>query len=237
MRRASASTDINGNATTYLYDVLCRPTQVNLPGGNYTKTAYVNFGNPDAQHVETRVRAPGDAPGEIWSRDYSDGLGRVYATVKQGPATTASDATIRVERDFNTRGYVAYETLPFYGPAMPAGNYPGFTTSAYEVYYGYDKLDRLTKITNADGSFTSLVHSIGSGLETANVTVTDEASRIQSFGFDFGRQADAADQVDGPARYGRRHALRPRWPRPHYRRHRSRRQQVGLQVRSWRPAL
>lgn len=120
-------TNPNGLQISSTYDAFCRETRHNLPGGNYREFHYVSIGSPTAQYIEVRQPAPA---GEIWSRQYADGLGRVYRTSARGPSTAA----IETLTTYAHRGAVAFESRPFY-----AGD------PIHGVYYTYDALDRIIR--------------------------------------------------------------------------------------------
>lgn len=120
-------TDPNGLATSVDYDTFCREIRRDLPGGDYREFLYVSVGTPTAQYIEVQRPAPA---GEIWARQYADGLGRTYRTSSRGPST----ADIETRTTYTLRGTPATESRPFF-----AGS------PYYGVTHTYDALDRVVR--------------------------------------------------------------------------------------------
>ena len=169
-------TDINGQVTSFTYDALCRKTLESRPGGDSTVTEYVNFDlpAPSQQYVHTKRRAPSAAATTIWSRDYLDGFGRTWLTYAEGASATKH---VKVQTRYTPRGEVEAVSAPYFNDGTDT---PVWTT------YGYDALDRLIKVTQPDGAFSTLTHGLGAATATdmALVTATDELGNNQSFGLD-----------------------------------------------------
>lgn len=136
--RPDTVTDPNGLDTTYDYDAFCREIRRDLPGGDYREFLYVSIGSPTAQHIETQQPAPA---GEIWSRQYADGLGRVYRTSAGGPAA----ATIETQTTYAKRGTVSFESRPFF-----AGD------QVYGTFYTTDALDRVIESAVETGALRTI---------------------------------------------------------------------------------
>ena len=120
-------TDVRGQVTTMQSDALCRPTTTAGPLGSFTTRSYVDFGTVASQR--TRVESPSpDGAGNDYTLAYFDGLGRVYRSVKKGPAP-AQD--MFVDSSYDARGRVASRTAPYYE------NDPAQTTT-----FNYDALGR-----------------------------------------------------------------------------------------------
>jgi RHS repeat-associated protein len=110
-QKPATTTDVNGNGSVWTYDKLCRPTKVDMPGGDFQGWAYSNLGTPGSQRVE--VQSPGpNSVGFIWVRSHFDGFGRVSQIVSRG----LSDAQppIIVARRWDGRGNLMSETVPYY---------------------------------------------------------------------------------------------------------------------------
>src|SRR5688572_15500347 len=142
----SQEIDLNGLQTNSTYDVFCRKIREERPAtGFYEATAYLSFGNPAEQRVETsRPHPDGGAP--VTTSEFFDGLGRIWRNGATGPAAGVFIETLR---SFDARGNVASEMLPRYTGAVP------LNTS-----FRYDGLDRLAVQTNPDGTTRSFVHDI-----------------------------------------------------------------------------
>jgi RHS repeat-associated protein len=148
--RETSITDVNSQTTTTTLDALCRPTQVSFPGGGYMKTQYVNSGNPATQYTETDSPGPS---GDIYARDYFDGLGRSYKHVSRGASVdTETDST------FDARGNLSTVTNPYF-----VGSASVVTT------YNYDALNRATKVTLPDNSTTQNFYGPNANCNGCNV--------------------------------------------------------------------
>jgi RHS repeat-associated protein len=130
---ATSVTNLNQQTTNTTLDALCRPTQVSLPNGGYTKMQYLNFGNPTTQYEETDTPGPS---GDIYARAYFDGLGRTYKSIARGVS-----ADTEVDKTYDARNNVATVTAPYFvgGSSVVSTN-------------NYDALDRLTKVTLPDNN-------------------------------------------------------------------------------------
>jgi RHS repeat-associated protein len=134
----SQVSDPNGTTTTS-YDELCRPERTEGPGqGAFSERFYEDLGDPSAQHVRTEGPGSSSDPGNDYTKEYFDGLGRTYRSVRRGPP---SEGDIVVERTYNARGAVSTATAPFY-----EGDTPDTTVTAY------DRFDRVESITPPDGN-------------------------------------------------------------------------------------
>ncbi|MCB1377493.1 MAG: VCBS repeat-containing protein [Alphaproteobacteria bacterium] len=169
----AAVTDINGQVTTTAYDALCRKIEEQRPGGDYTKTSYTAIGSPATQYVETRRRGPTAGVSEIWSRDFMDGFGRSWQVYSEGIDSTHH---VRVRTEYTPRGEVEKISAPYFND----GSTPLWTT------YAYDAIDRLTAITQPDGTAAALAYGPGAAATTdiSTITATDEIGRTQAYAFD-----------------------------------------------------
>ena len=159
-------TDLNGLATTMTYDVLCRLTERMEPGGRFERHSWVSLGNPASQYERIEKPAADGTSEPLWSHRYLDGLGRTWRSVSNGPDAATGD--IYVDRSYNARGKLAAVTVPYYwtgGGAQP---------TTYPTTLGYDALDRLSKITGADGAYVTRSFGLWS------VTLTDQLGRSQT---------------------------------------------------------
>jgi RHS repeat-associated protein len=176
--------DFNGLPTANSYDMLCRPTRTDTPGGGFVATTYNLIGNPQTQYIETQGPAA-DASGNLWSRAYFDGFGRGYHGMAKGPtASQAIEATVT----FNARGAIAGIIDPFY-----TGDAQQMTAITY------DALDR-----PIDARFPDLNHvQQGYGLSTVTSAFersnfTDELGRVTKVHTDaYGRTIRTEETLNG----------------------------------------
>jgi RHS repeat-associated protein len=129
----TSATDLNSLVSSTTLDALCRVTQATLPNGSYVKTQYFNLGSPTTQYVETDYPGPS---GDIYSRQYFDGVGRHYKVISRG-----SSADTEVDTTYDARGNVSTSTTPYF-----VGGAGVVTT------YSYDAMDRATKVTLPDNN-------------------------------------------------------------------------------------
>lgn len=168
----SAKTDLNGQITSFAYDPLCRETYRRLPGGYEEWRGYGNLGQPGAQYNAVWMTPAGGHPATRWQSEYFDGFGRIFHSGSNG----VGGKFILVAKEYNQRWGLAYQTAPFL-----AGD------AAHWSSFAYDKLDRLVRTTNPDGTASSIAYGLGGGTDLLSTTFTDEA----------GRQTIEASDADG----------------------------------------
>jgi YD repeat-containing protein len=139
-----ASRTQRGVTSSFAYDAIGRLTAVTPPIG---LTTTLNYGNPNAVTI---TRGTGAAPSQ--TTILLDGFGR-----KIGTDNTVNLHT-RISHDAD--GRKTYESYPF-------------DTINIGTNYQYDALDRLTRLTNADGSFVRF--DLANGID---VWRTDEEGRV-----------------------------------------------------------
>jgi RHS repeat-associated protein len=122
------SKDVNQQSTTYSYDSMLRNTAVGNPDGGYVQTAYSS-----ANQMTVGVLLPTGT--FATSTNQYDGYGRL------AHSTDAAGNTTDISYDSMGRQYSVSN------PHSSASN-----NSDGTVYYGYDMLGRMTKLTNQDGS-------------------------------------------------------------------------------------
>lgn len=139
-------TDPNGVVTAQQIDGLGRLIQKSAtdPHNNVvpvTKVALLQ----DATTIYRETQAAVDWPGTIctWQREYLDGFGRVYRTMKVG---ADGSTPVIVGRTLNSKGQPTSESLPYFQGAKPV-----------LMHTAYDALSRPSQITKpADGGATSV---------------------------------------------------------------------------------
>lgn len=150
---------LNGAAerTVSTFDVFCRPSRIDAPGGNYTKYGFANIGNPASQAI-TVASPSADGVVEQSTSFQFDGLGRVRTE-----QTLASGSRYIVKKsEYHPRGQIRSVEVPHYSNEAASG-----TTS-----HAYDALDRLTTTLLPNGKSRRIAY----GLWYASVT--DELSRV-----------------------------------------------------------
>lgn len=122
-------TDVNGQTTSYEYDLFGRLTKVIRPGDSFasptTKYEYNHWGTLGQQHLKSLAKvAEGDY---LWSSQYFDGLGRVIQTQSRGE--TGNTIIISATTEYNGRGLVSREYVAQSG--SPVGiSYHEYTCQA-----------------------------------------------------------------------------------------------------------
>ncbi|MGH1540719.1 MAG: discoidin domain-containing protein [Arenicella sp.] len=138
----------NGNETRYSYDLFDRITAIDFPLNADVTVNYSNAnagGDANCSTCATRTITRG-----VYKRiDYLDGFGRVIITLK------GNDSVNKILKTrYDLLGRVIFESLP---------------SSEDGISYEYDALNRQTKRTNSDGTFSTMAY-------TQNVAIrsTDE---------------------------------------------------------------
>jgi RHS repeat-associated protein len=140
-------TDINGNTTTYQYDVFGRPKKVINPYDNTSAEGtqsiyYENFGlGTGYQRVATHSTEQSGTANYLWQENYFDGFGRTIKTRSEGP----DGKVIVAETDYDTMGRVSSSSLPYF---------EGLETARW-VSYAYDPMGRVTRVTNPDNTYVT----------------------------------------------------------------------------------
>jgi RHS repeat-associated protein len=175
-QRPETSTGANGDVTTYYYDDLCRPTRVQSPLGGDMRYSYNLTGSIGSQNVSTYSKNMNEATPSILSRQYLDGFGRTIIDQKSTSTAGQYDWT---NTSYNPRGTVASVSVPYKSAAYDAG-------FAVTTKYAYDLINRLTKVTNPDGSIVTTVHQLGTSAtpEMAAVKTTDEIGNAVTMAYD-----------------------------------------------------
>lgn len=143
--------DLNNNQTTYTYDSLLRPLQINTPNGGQTAYTY------DSATSTTQNRKI-NASQTFTAKFLLDSLGRM----SQQQVTSDPAGTTSIDRTYNPNGLLASISNPHRSASNPTDGVMQGT---------YDALNRLTLVTRPDGNTVQAVFSNNC------VTVTDEAAK------------------------------------------------------------
>lgn len=175
-------TDENGAVTSYAYDALCRKTRADLPGGGQINYSYQNWGDATQSYNQTSKVHP-NGSGNIYVQEYFDGLGRTVET-RQAGLTGGLSGSVRVLKEYDTRGVLLRETLPF-----------NQGDTVYWTDYRYDGLDRQILIHHSNG--TEITTSYIGGDAFRAVETIDELGNKRVSHFDaFGNEV-YRDRYDG----------------------------------------
>ncbi|GAB5445471.1 RHS repeat-associated core domain-containing protein [Gymnodinialimonas sp.] len=109
----ATTTDVNGNTTSYTYDVFCREARIDHPNGHWEQTSWLNWGDPTAQFVERSALSAGTLNSNDTSvaREYVDGLGQVYRSSSSVRYEVGHHHAV-VQREFDERGQLVWESIP-----------------------------------------------------------------------------------------------------------------------------
>ncbi len=154
-------TDVNGQATTTIYDKLCRPTIVRRPLRAWQHTHYCSpeTGDPNScsnaskRHIRVERTGPGRADGTsmtLFESSFLDGLGRTWKTEESGPSASAQ---VMTERRFDARGNVSLKLGPYYRHESPK--------LGVQVHTQYDARNRRREVRWRSGARRKWVYSLG----------------------------------------------------------------------------
>jgi RHS repeat-associated protein len=160
-------TDANNQTTTFSYDTLRRPTQINTPDGGQATSCYTDLGGATCAQApppfKVVVTKKINASQNLVSTVVIDGLG--HKTETQLNSDPACPSGIKVDTTYDSQGRVASVTNPF----CTTGD------ATYGVTrYAYDALSRTTQVTHPDGSTATTTYS------GRAVQVTDEGNGTRS---------------------------------------------------------
>lgn len=146
-------TDQAGNTTTSTYDSAGRMTSVTDALGHTTSYTY------DTRGLMLTRTSPGDRV-TTWTYD-----------AQGNPTSTTSPGGNKTTHTYDTAGNLA-------STIAPRGNVTGATPATYTTKYTYDKLRRLTKQTDPDGSITTNVYdsdgNLTSSVKKKSTTTVDQ---------------------------------------------------------------
>ncbi|MBX3720201.1 MAG: VCBS repeat-containing protein [Turneriella sp.] len=193
-------TDVeNGTTVSQEFDVFGRLVRlVNADGTIIKQYFFMNQGNPNAQYVEVRL-TDDSSDGYQWSREYTDGLARIYKRESEGVGMTAY---LRSDITFDTFGRKASESNSYLVP----GGTPRITNFTYDsrgrtksIIYPEIRQDGTGRVT------TTYAYSTGnvSGLTTATTTATDANGNGKTIHKDArGQTVKVSDPMGASVRYG-----------------------------------
>ncbi|WP_165352873.1 RHS repeat-associated core domain-containing protein [Loktanella sp. IMCC34160] len=167
-------TDPNGLTTTRVYDAHCRAVSQTAPNGHATNVAYLDFGDPGLQRVETTSASASSLPNaeQTISVQYFDGLGRATRTEASGRTSLAADRTY-ARTSYDARGRAVAQSLPLTHAESQLATLP----DTLLIRTTYDALDRPLSVTNADGSRSEMQYGIrmlpvGAGEDGASLSLS-----------------------------------------------------------------
>jgi RHS repeat-associated protein len=161
--------DINnsGSGTTFTYDLVSRPLTVNYPDGGQTTNSYVD--TVPLSVTQLKLVATGL---NIQHTSVFDGLGRLQQTQFKDPDCTTGSALVKVDRAY---GYLT-GTGEFTQVSTPYCDIPNSVYGLMATTQ-HDALDRVTSVTQTDGSAITTTYS-GTSAGLTN-TVTDETGKAR----------------------------------------------------------
>ncbi len=99
----TSSTNVNGDPTTFQYDIHCREIRRDLPGGQYEETSHISFGDPAAQHIERTMLSGGTVAASPGGSSGGSAANEVHAPVTSyssrdiGTAVHPDDYTVDLD--------------------------------------------------------------------------------------------------------------------------------------------
>ena len=152
-----SDTDENGRTTSYLYDLLSRPRQIDYPDGGQNLFTYSDTVPTPSLTITTQVTVANNL--HSYKTFIMDGVGRLKQVQHW------SNGVVYVDSTYDALGRKATVTNPY---RSMTGEPTNGTT-----HYGYDPLARVTTLTQPDGV------SVGTSYAANCTTVTDEDGNIR----------------------------------------------------------
>ena len=180
--KITSETGPNNNTTMYDYDVFGRLEKVTGPLDTASTYGTVSYsyqicGQANQQITTYRTEEHGTG-NHIWSKVCLDGLERTTKTEKEGPG----GLTIYQEIEYDEAGRVKRKSLPGFNPSSQTTKW---------ITYAYDPVDRVTRITNPDGTFVTTSYDKGT------TTITDANGNIKVEVKDvYGRLVEVEEYAD-----------------------------------------
>ncbi|HEX9742385.1 MAG TPA: RHS repeat-associated core domain-containing protein [Nitrospiraceae bacterium] len=165
------STDANGVLTATAYDPLGRPTSASITDPVTQTTTTLSTVSYDLSALPARTSAtvytqPGMG-GALTTHQFTDGLGRVIQV--RAPAEDLAKQVVTGTVEFNTRGQVSSQWVPYLDGASDTYVPAPTADLAPPVTYSYDPVGRLVSVTDPDGAVTTTAYNDWA------VTATDAA--------------------------------------------------------------
>ncbi len=157
----ASETNGEGYRTDFSYDSLNRLAGVTPPSGTPTTIQWVS----GLGGMEKRVTR-----GNYQEVVAHDGFGRVIDSTRRD---TSTSALVRRAYRYDALGRKLFETYPTASTATILS-----ATTLPSIQYAYDPLDRLTKITHADGKTRQLQYLTGN-----QIKVTNENGKATTYGY------------------------------------------------------
>ncbi len=138
-------------------------------------TRYVSFGSPTLQHIERETKSGSATPGRelAISREYFDGLGRVWAKAQPGTTSAIADAILQLSA-YDARGNLAWTSLP-----LPFSSLNTTPNAAQRTSFTYDSLNRTVDTLLPDGTKRSLAYLVTSLSHYGGPTLAYPTTRAQ----------------------------------------------------------
>lgn len=180
LEKITKATDPNGAQTITKPDPLGRIYEIQLPGGPTVHRQYLNWGDPQQQHVHEY--ADDGSPDGLWLDTYYDGLARVYKIVKKGE--TPNNTLIR-QFTYSDGSAAVYKVSDWFSSKDPVGS---------EETLAYDENGRVVRQTHADGTTLSILYD--SNLNGTAQTVTNERGVTKTIEFDAHGRLTGVTEMD-----------------------------------------
>ncbi|MDH3976685.1 MAG: hypothetical protein OEV42_20680, partial [Deltaproteobacteria bacterium] len=167
-----STTDLNGNVISYSYDAFGRTKQIYGPydQGSHVPTLSFEY-HPEVVPARalTKNKEHWDSSETIDTLIYTDGLKRVLQTKKEAEVRKVYGMTISGKAIYDAFGRVIQQGQPvFEAGYQTAFNIQGEPKNP--TLFEYDVLDRQTRITLPDNSFSTIVYGFEDNLFMTKVT-------------------------------------------------------------------
>jgi YD repeat-containing protein len=171
---------LNGEFTEYQYDEFGRIIRTRMPSGGVMRRAYESWGDARGQRIVDTVE-DGSVEG-LWSRQYLDGLGRVYSVERRSELPNE----LLAQRIF----YSDASNRPYRISRSSRWRFGGLWRSRAYTTYHYDVAGRVMRVVNPDD--TATIFRIEPSANRLITTVIDEKGESsQSVSDAFGRLVEA----------------------------------------------
>jgi RHS repeat-associated protein len=179
------TTSPNGAVETKTYDALCRPFITTKPSG-HTTHQYYSMTGAVGSNLATYFSPSGGNANYSWSSIYLDGFGRSYDSYRSATDQTRFIGSVT---RYTNRGQTLSQSAPFY-----------YDIDAQQLSKTtYDALDRPIKVTNPDGTFSTITYTLppAASRDILIVTTTDETGKVQRQWFDADGQVTKRIKLEG----------------------------------------